>query len=112
MPSTLNVGVGITRIVGTRVSVTRCNVVPSGSTRSCVAVTPQSCNCQSIVGQISRFGLNCGPLIALWRMNTWYGSIEFSCVWNQLHGATVGPPNAKWSMITISSSSPSPSKMS
>ena len=63
-------------------------------------------------GQMSRRGSNCGPLIALCRMNTWYGSIEFSWVWNQLHGASLGPPKAKWSMITISSSAPSPSKMS
>ena len=102
-PRTVSVGVGITRTVGIRTSVTRCSVVPSGSCRSCVAVTPNSLRCHSIDGQISSFGSNCGPLIALWRMNTWYGSIEFSWVWNQLHGASVGPPNAKWSMITISS---------
>ena len=96
-----------------RASVTRCRTVPSASCRSWVEVTPQSWRCQLIVGQISSWGLNCGPLIATWRMNTWYGSITFSWVWNQLQGATDGPPKAKWSTMTISSvSSSTSSKMS
>ena len=94
-PRIVSVGVGMTRIVGDRTSVTRWRIVPSGSRRSWVAVTPHSWRCQLMCGQISSLGSNWWPLIALWRMNTWYGSIEFSCVWNQLHGASVGPPNAK-----------------
>ena len=112
LPSTVSVGVGITRIVGIRTSVTRCSTLPSGRSRSWVAVTPQSWRCQSMRGQISRRGSNWWPLMALCSMNTWYGSMAFSWVWNQLHGASLGPPNAKWSMRTISSSSRRFSKMS
>ena len=99
-------------MVGTRISVNRCSTVPSGRSLSWLAVMPQEWRCQSMRGQISSLGSNWWPLMALWRMNTWYGSMAFSWVWNQLQGASLGPPKAKWSMITISSSSRRSSKMS
>ena len=72
-----------------RVSVTRCRIVPSGSSPvlrgrdAPLVALPFDRAARS-----PSFGSNWWPLIALWRMNTWYGSIAFSWVWNQLHGAS------------------------
>ena len=54
----VGVGVGITLTVGTRTSVTRCSIVPSGRSRSWVADTPSGCRCHSIRGHSSRRGSN------------------------------------------------------